>query len=208
MRVLVTGSAGRVARALLPALGRSAVSFDLPDGDVLDEAALRSAVRGCDAVVHLAWDQVENVRTATSNPRNVAMAAAVLTAADGRRVVLASSVHASTVGAGAARWVRPTDTARPATPYGRSKVSIEDLGRATGNVVAIRLGGLSPQPDPHPDERGLWVSTRDCAAAFRAGLDAGQLDFELFYAISRNRWRVHSTANRVHWRPALLPRRG
>ena len=66
-RVLVTGAAGRLGTAMLALLaaeGVSVTAFDQAEiggpaerkltGDIADPAAVREAVRGCDAVVHLA----------------------------------------------------------------------------------------------------------------------------------------------------------
>lgn len=58
MRILVIGNKGyigRVVEALLKAHGNDVVGFDVLDGkDIGNADALRSAVCGCDAVVHLA----------------------------------------------------------------------------------------------------------------------------------------------------------
>jgi UDP-glucose 4-epimerase len=56
VRVLLTGTSGGVGRAALPALGAAGWSvppFDIAEGqDLCDEAAVRTAVEGSEAIVH------------------------------------------------------------------------------------------------------------------------------------------------------------
>lgn len=57
MRLLVTGGDGFIGKKLidkLQSLGHTAISYDLPDKNLFDEAALEEAIKGVDAVYHIA----------------------------------------------------------------------------------------------------------------------------------------------------------
>ncbi len=156
MRVLVTGASGLLGGGVALALAgrgdevvvmqRRPAGLGLPErlGDVADADAVRVAVDGVDAVVHLAarvsvtgaWDRfVRSNVTGTANVLDAARAAGV------SRVVYVSSpsvAHsgASLVGAGAG----PADPDRAHGPYARSKAVAERLALAAPGpaVVAIR----------------------------------------------------------------------
>ncbi len=156
MRVLVTGArgmlGGAVARALaargddVVVMQRTPSGLDLPEvlGDVADPDAVRTAVDGADAVVHLAarvgvtgtWPQFVRANvTGTATVLDEARAAGV------QRLVHVSSpsvAHSgrSLVGAPAA----PADPDRAHGSYARSKAVAERLAlAATGPaVVAVR----------------------------------------------------------------------
>jgi NAD+ dependent glucose-6-phosphate dehydrogenase len=154
MRVLVTGSEGRVASGIKRELDTAESDHefvyldreDAPDVDVVADIseydAIRPAFDGVDAVVHLAanpavsasWESVE--RSNLVGTRNVLEAAAD---AEVERFVFASSIHA------AGMWeeegkpdvyeldddttVTVDDDERPDSYYGVSKAYGEDLGR-------------------------------------------------------------------------------
>lgn len=153
MRVLVTGSEGRVASGIKQHLdGDSPHEFvyldreDAPDVDVVADIAdyddIRPAFDGVDAVVHLAanpavsapWESVEQDNLVGT--RNVLEAASD---AEVERFLFASSIHA------AGMWeeegkpdvyeldddtlVTVDDDERPDSYYGVSKAYGEDLGR-------------------------------------------------------------------------------
>ena len=155
MRVLVSGSSGRIGRAVverLSAEGDDAVCFDIADGhDVLDAAGYATAARGCDAIVHAAGGYRPN--TSDSGERfithNVTGNWNMLEAARMagiRRVVTFSSVNAFGVFRGEAKPdYLPIDDdhpIRPPTAYGMAKRLIEELCRcctATQGVQTICL---------------------------------------------------------------------
>jgi uronate dehydrogenase len=202
--VLVTGAAGRVAahlRAHLPAAGFVLRGFDRRPisgepraacADINDLPALRGAMAGCDAVVHLAGavrpsDTFEDVLEANIAGTYHVFEAARLEGVG--RVVLASSHHANGFAPRSARS-QPRAGDRPDSYYGVSKLFEEDLGRLYHDryamaVACIRIGSCFERP---PGVRGLstWLSPRDCAGLFAACLRSAGLGYAVVYGISRN----------------------
>lgn len=139
MRVLVTGAAGFVGRALVPRLrlaGGEVVAFDR-ELDVADAARVREAMAEArpDAVVHLA--AVSSVSEAEEDEGHAfrvnylgthAVLEAVAASAPRARVLLVSS---ATVYGSAAPGAPPFDERaplRPRDPYSRSKAAADLLG--------------------------------------------------------------------------------
>ena len=223
--VLLTGASGRVGDAIL---GQLADDYDwrLLDreppvqetdhpfivADVTDEAAIREAVEGCGAIIHLAgdprpeapWDSVlSNNIDGTQNILEAAVDAGV------EKFAFASSNHA--VGAYETDERTPdiyrphddfrldgTELPRPKNLYGVSKASGEILGRYYHDMhdlsfVAVRIGNLTKGQPPEDYERGqaMWLSYRDCAHLFERCLQA-EYGYEIVYGISDNDRKYYS----------------
>ncbi|KRV49278.1 NAD-dependent dehydratase [Wenjunlia vitaminophila] len=206
--VLLTGAAGGVGtlmRERLPGYGYELRLFDrvpvagAPDAvtaDLLDEGALRAAVRGVDAVVHLAgiateapFDQILQANIVGTHRLFEAVRAEGV-----RRVVFASSNH--TVGftpleAGSPSAPLPVGTPlRPDTYYGVSKVFGEALASLYADkygvqTVSLRIGSCAPEPT---DVRMLstWLSPDDCARLVHAALTAPDVGHTVVYGLSAN----------------------
>jgi GDP-4-dehydro-6-deoxy-D-mannose reductase len=158
--VLVTGPAGFVGGHLRAELGDAFVPFD---GDVLDVDALRRAVRGADAVVHLAaessvaasWDDpVRFWRVNVGGTVNV-LDAVRAEQADAR-VVVASTFE---VYGRAERIPTPEDEPpRPRSPYAATKAAAELACSVFElDVVVVRPSNTE---GPGRDERfavGSWA---------------------------------------------------
>jgi len=207
-RVLVTGAAGNIGRAVVPMLrqrGHFVRGFDrqpCPDdgecimGDLTDADAVRRAVEGCDAVVHLA-----------ANPRPIATFEDLLgpnviglhhvvdasRQAGVKRLVLASSGQ---VIFGVDQRPVPTTARAPENLYGMTKLWAEDLGEMVARcydmqVVAARLGWVPAHAksaaalDKADDGRLVYTSHRDTGRfmirAVEAPLDDGA--FVVAYAV-------------------------
>lgn len=211
MTLLIIGSSGHMGYQLTTGLTCAVRPFDLPAGDARDREALRSAASGIRQILHLGWDmQEENYRNNRSDPANIEMAANVLQVALDLhldRVVLASSVHAGLQRPRAPLPIRIAPAVHPTTPYGRSKLHIEGLGRAAAakglGVVAIRFGGVQPARPRDPQERGRWLSHPDLVNVVQRALDAplGPDNWEVLHAVSRGFWRRHSVRNGLGWSP-------
>jgi GDP-4-dehydro-6-deoxy-D-mannose reductase len=159
-RVLVTGAAGFVGGHLRVELGDAFAPFE---GDVLDVDALRRAVRGADAVVHLAaessvagsWeDPLRAWRVNVDGTVNVLDA--VRAEQPEARVLVASTCE---VYGRAERIPTPEDEpVRPVSPYAATKAAGELACSVSGlDTVVVRP---SNHEGPGRDERfavGSWA---------------------------------------------------
>jgi uronate dehydrogenase len=222
--VLLTGAAGGLGtlmRGLLPAYGYDLRLFDAvpvegePDAitaDLADTGALREAVRGVDAVLHLAGISLEStfdkiLRANIEGTYNLYEAAR----AEGvGRVVFASSNHA--VGytprpAGGEPLVPVATARRPDTFYGLSKCFGEDLAqlywdRHRVETVSVRIGSCFEEPTT-VRMLSLWMSPADGARLFHAALTAKDVGHTVVYGSSANTrlWWDLSSARALGYEP-------
>lgn len=206
MTILITGAAGIVGTGLRREFASDGRSLRLLDrqpvkdlaahetallGDIGDREALRRAMAGTHAVIHLAGcttdadmeAQIEgNVRGAW-NVFEAAREAGV------ERVVFASSHHV--VGYYPRRRRIGTEVLlRPDSRYGLTKGFGEQVGAMFADkyglrVLCIRIGFAEERP---VDRRRLsiWTSFRDLAQLVRIGLDHEQLRYAVVYGVSDN----------------------
>jgi uronate dehydrogenase len=221
-RVLITGAAGAIGDLLRRGLrGRYPVIrlTDVADmasaeageevvkADLADYAAVESAMRGCDAVVHLGGISVEDAwpaiaRSNINGTYNVYEAARQCGV---KRIVFASSNHA------AGFWRRSTTIGpdvptRPDTYYGLSKVFGEGLARLYADKhglssVCLRIGQFRVKPT-NVRMLSLWLSHRDMVSLARCSLEAKDIHFEVVYGISANTraWYRNPGAGRIGYR--------
>ncbi|WP_134668734.1 NAD-dependent glucose-6-phosphate dehydrogenase Azf [Halorussus marinus] len=223
--VLLTGAEGRVGQAILSELSGKYdwrlldrdpptrdVDHEFVVADITDEEAVREAVEGVGAVVHLAGDPRPEAPWDSVLANNIDGTRTVLKAAVDAGVekfAFASSNHA--VGAfetdeRTPEMYRPSDEfrldgtelPRPSNLYGVSKASGEVLGRYYHDhhdlsVVCVRIGNLTKDHPPRDYERGqaMWLSHRDCAHLFDRCLEA-DYDYEIVYGISDNDRKYYS----------------
>lgn len=205
--VLLTGAAGGLGtlmRGLLPAYGYEPRLFDAtpiegePDAitaDLADKEALREAVRGVDAVIHLAGISLEAsfdkiLRANIEGTYNLYEAAR----AEGvRRTIFASSNHAVgfTPRPQGGDPLIPIDTPRrPDTYYGLSKCFGEDLAQLYWDLhgvetVSVRIGSCFLEPTS-VRMLSIWLSPGDCARLFHAALTAESVGHSVVYGSSAN----------------------
>lgn len=215
MRVLVTGAAGAIGRAVVPGLldlGHQVIALDQEPAeqgaaevpwhraDCADPRAVEAvfAAERPEAVVHLASFPGEAYLPAVlvSHVHTTAALLEAMVAHGVTRFVHASSNHA--VGrTPRAEVERPggalltTDVPpRPDTFYGVGKVAAEALLRLYSerhgiDVVACRIGSFLPEPS---STRALstWLSPADAVRMVQAGLTAPEPGFAVLYGISDN----------------------
>ncbi|GLF98648.1 NAD-dependent epimerase/dehydratase family protein [Streptomyces yaizuensis] len=210
--VLLTGAAGGLGtlmRELLPAHGYALRLFDVrpvtgaPDAivaDLADREALRAAVRGVDAVLHLAAISLESSfeRILRANIEGTYHLYEAARAEGVRRVVFASSNHA--VGftprpPGGPRvapgdLIRVDAPRRPDTYYGLSKCFGEDLAQLYWDqygveTVSVRIGSCFRAPTS-VRMLSVWMSPEDGARLFHAALTAEGVGHTVVYGSSAN----------------------
>ena len=207
-RVAVTGAAGSLAGDVLPglaALGHRLIGIDrvappaaMPGEwvqcSVNDRTALRSALDGADAVIHLAGIPLEapwESLLATNIDGTQAVLETARRAGVGR-VVLASSIHAAGYVAVPPPGSPVPDEVpvRPNTFYGVSKAALEALGslyhdRYGLDVICLRIASRFARPQ---DERMLstWLSPADAVRLLDACLRAPSPGFRIVWGVSAN----------------------
>ncbi|MFF7020379.1 NAD(P)-dependent oxidoreductase [Streptomyces klenkii] len=227
--VLLTGAAGRIGthlRTLLPAHGHrlrlldvrpvpgepEAITADLADPGAGGDA-LRKALDGADAVVHLAGIPLEApfADILRANIEGTYRLYEAVREAGVRRVVLASSNHA--VGftplppAEDGRPLPVETPHRPDTLYGLSKCFGEDLAslyrdRHGIETVSLRIGACFPEPTS-VRMLSVWLSPGDCARLVHAALTAEGVGHTVAYGSSANTraWWDLSSARALGYEP-------
>ncbi|MFB7862125.1 NAD-dependent epimerase/dehydratase family protein [Streptomyces sp. NPDC056069] len=222
--VLLTGAAGGVGtlmRELLPAYGYALRPLDVapvpgaPDAivaDLADRDALREAVRGVDAVIHLAGISLEAEfdRIVAANITGLHHLYEAVREEGVPRVVFASSNHAIgfTTRPRPGEPPIPVDTPhRPDTFYGLSKAFGEDLAqfywdRHGVETVSVRIGSCFPEPTS-VRMLSLWLSPADCARLLHAALRAPDVGHTVVHGSSANtrEWWDLSTARALGYEP-------
>lgn len=208
--VRLLAARGHAVRALARP-GRAGVLGEVPgvelvSGDATDPGAMRAAVRGCDAVFHLAGvrraiDPAEFLRVNAGSTR-IALEAALAEAPNLSRFVLAGSLAAS----GPSRLPRREEEPfAPIEPYGASKAEAERIARGFATRLPVTV--LRPPRIMGPGDRenllffriakaGLaigftgperplsWIDVDDCAAGFLLAAERPEAAGESFFLAS------------------------
>ncbi|MGW8380505.1 NAD(P)-dependent oxidoreductase [Streptomyces sp. ODS28] len=215
--VLLTGAAGGVGtlmRRLLPPYGYrlrlldqrpvpevegdgtgAEETFTAEIGDPACADTLREAVRGVDAIVHLAGISLESTfeKILRANIEGTYRLYEAAREAGVRRVVFASSNHA----VGFTPVPDPDGTPipagtphRPDTFYGLSKGFGEDLAQLYWDrhgieTVSVRIGSCFPEPSS-VRMLSIWLSPEDGARLLHAALTAEDVGHTVVYGSSDN----------------------
>ncbi len=205
--VLLTGAAGGLGtlmRELLPAYGYQLRLLDLrpvegePEAvtaDLTDTAALREAVRGVDAIIHLAGISLEAPfeKILHSNIEGTYRLYEAAREEGVGRIVFASSNHAVgfTPRPSTTEPLIPVTTPhRPDTYYGLSKSFGEDLAQLYWDLhgietVSVRIGSCFPEPAT-VRMLSIWMSPADGARLIHAALTAEDVGHTVVYGSSAN----------------------
>lgn len=196
MKVAITGAEGKVAQALIGQLDPvefEITPLDLPEHDSTDLDDLITATAGHDALIHLAWRDIDLNKV---HPDNGVMYENAYRAAVANAiglVIMGSSNHARNhderEADGKIRYAGKAELAN--NIYGVEKQKMEAMGKLFAakyglSVVELRIGNINPEDKPKPDQPTRWMSHRDFGSmitlALRHNFEPGH--FEIVYGVS------------------------
>lgn len=232
MKVLITGSSGRIGRAIyvrlcreheVVGLDRSPSSTADHVGSILDAGVLECALRDVDAVVHTAAlhaphvGHVDDARFEEINVRGTQMLAELAARAGIRRFVFTSTTAlygSAATPAGSAGWVDEELRPRPETIYHRTKLAaeakLEAIAQANGLAVTLlRMSRCFAEPAPvmaaYRLHRG--VDARDVADAHARALQAVQPGCRRYVISGATPFQVEDVQQLRRDAPVVLRRR-
>lgn len=233
MKVLITGAAGRVGSAICEALraaGDAVVGLDRQpsawtdvQADIGDEPAVRRALDGADAVVHVAALHAPHVGQASEaaferiNVQGSLQLARWAVQAGVRRFVFTSTTalygHASTP-ADRAGWVDEDTLPQPRTVYHRSKLAAEAALAALAHeqglaLTVLRMSRCFPEA---ADAMAVYrlhrgVDARDVAQAHGLALQQTTPSVRTFVISGATPFRPEDAERLKHDAAALLAER-
>lgn len=233
MKVLITGSAGRIGRVLIEAL-RSRFDFrgfdriptpgleDSRVGDLRILEDLIEASTGAEVIVHLAGDPRPTAPWNDVLNHNIVGTYNVFEAArrnNVRRVIFAS--RAGFFAAYPVSTLRTVDLMpRPENLYSVGKIFGEFLGQHYAyshrlEVIAVRVGNFSR--DRHEAEHPHHLSHRDCVRLFERCISYPNVKFEIVFGVSDSTYELYDLdhgrrvldfhpLDRSDWRPSVISR--
>jgi UDP-glucose 4-epimerase len=205
VRILLTGSSGRVGRAIFGALAadHEVLGIDLSPfsttryvADFTDPDALHAALEEVDAIIHTAGLHAPHVsliaedRFRRINVAGTKMLVAAAKEAGIKRFVYTSTtaLYGDAVLPGDCTWIDESTTPRPRTIYHRTKLDAEDALQSEASpdfaVRVIRMSRCFPE---QPEVMALYrlhrgIDVRDVADAHAAALSNGGANFQRYIA--------------------------
>lgn len=205
LKVLLTGPSGRIGPHIVAGLEShyELSTFDVKPsprprsfvGDLADVASLRRALKGVDAILHLAATSDEAPFREELLPNNIAGLYNLLDAAHAenvRRVVFISSVQTVWDHFDSTDLPIETEINAPCSLYGVSKIFGETLGgwfhrHRNLEFVAIRLGWFERTALLETDAwiNNIWISPDDSVRLFRRALETLDVGFAVVNGTSK-----------------------
>lgn len=222
-RILMTGAAGMLGKALRASLAADCACLRLSDLGAMEKPALHEEVIQCDlgdreavfnlcegvnAIVHFGGVSTEQPFDAILHSNIIGLYNLYEAAREQgvRRILFASSNHVT----GFYKQSETIDALTPPRPdghYGVSKAFGEDLSRMYFDkygieTLCMRIGSSFPEPDKR---RSLasWLSHADLYRMVKAGLEATVVGHSIIYGVSDNqaKWYDNRYANHIGYRP-------
>lgn len=225
--VLLTGASGAIGRSLRDLLrdryrlrlqerpggqplAPAREGEEIARANVSDLDAMRAAVRGTDAVIHLAASSAVGTPWEDALQNNIVGMYATLEAMrlEGvKRMVFASTNHVTGYYELTGRPCYPDMPVRPDGYYGASKAFGEALARFYVDehglgVICLRIGSWQPEPQ-NVRHLSTWLSPRDMAQLAWRAIET-PLTWGIFYAISGNSrryWDIGPTQDALGYAP-------
>ncbi len=231
MRIVVTGSSGRIGSAIAEAarrdhavtgIDRVAGEQTAVVGDIRDRALIDAHVRNADAVIHAAAHHAPHVGVVSDADfvsTNVEATRDLLEACrrhDLRRFVFTSTTSVygdAMVDPQRAVWVTEAITPVPRDIYDETKLAAETLCRAyadaTLRCVVLRMSRCFPEP---PRDMAIYrlyrgVDARDVAWAHLAALEADVDDCEILNVSAQTPFRPEDVDALRHDAASVIRRR-
>ncbi|MFS8050280.1 NAD-dependent epimerase/dehydratase family protein [Rhizobium sp. BR 314] len=193
MRVVLTGSSGRLGRSIFNALAashavigidRSPFSTTHLLGDLTDRSILREALKGADAIVHCAALHAPHVGVISDeefqrvNVKGTRLLAEAAVVAGIRRFVFTSTtaLYGHAVIRGGCTWIDEQTEPQPKSIYHRTKLEAERLletfASAELQIRVLRMSRSFPEPANMTATYRLHrgIDFRDVAEAHKAAL--------------------------------------
>lgn len=225
--ILITGASGAIGVSLRELLkdryalrlqerpggkpiGPAREGEEIVQANVADMDSMRAAVRGVDAVVHLAASSAVNTPWDDALQNNIVGMYTTLEAMrlEGvQRMVFATTNHVTGYNELKGRPCYPDMPVRPDGFYGASKAFGEALARFYVDehgmgVICLRIGSWQPEPQ-NVRQLSTWLSPRDMAQLTWRGIET-PLNWGIFYAISGNKrryWDIGPTQEQLGYEP-------
>ncbi|MFU7527507.1 NAD-dependent epimerase/dehydratase family protein [Qipengyuania sp. ASV99] len=203
MKIIITGSSGRIGRAIFGALAarhevtgidRNPFSTTHIVGDCADPELLRRALDGADAVIHSAGPHAPHVGLVADadflrvNVEGTRSLAEIARASGVTRLLYTSTtaLYGDAVEPGRCTWIDEDTVPLPKSIYHRTKLAaealLEELASAEMSVRILRMSRCFPEPAPlmaaYRLHRG--VDARDVAAGHALALTDQGAAFERF----------------------------
>jgi nucleoside-diphosphate-sugar epimerase len=203
MKIVLTGSSGRIGRAIFGALcseheviGIDRIAFSTTQviGDCTDAGILNPVLYGADAVIHAAGPHAPHVGVVADsefervNVEGTHRLFELAKAAGVRRFLYTSTtaLYGHAIEPGACHWISEDSEPRPRTVYHRTKLAaerlLEELGSPDLPVRVLRMSRCFPEPAPAMAAYRLHrgIDARDVATGHKLALDHGGAAFERF----------------------------
>lgn len=229
-RILITGAAGRIGRVLKEGLKDcyrlrllyhetvlpAGPGEEICIGSILDLAKMKEVSAGMDVVVHMAANPWENAAFEDVLEPNIVGTYTIFEAARQsgvKRIVFASSNHATGYYEIDGIYTRPEMPVRPDGYYGVSKAFGEALARyyvdAFGmSIPCLRIGtfqGVEAVRNRSSDRiLSTWLSHRDLVQLVWRSIEAESVRFGIYYGISNNSrayWDIENARKELGFAP-------